>query len=79
MNRMSIATGSYANASRGGGANYNGHRVDVYQENAEDLSDAAEADRRKFEVGQRLRYHGPSDETPPRFHRICEIRSRSWP
>lgn len=29
INRMSLATGSYANASRGGGANYNGHRVDV--------------------------------------------------
>lgn len=39
----------------------------VYQENAEDLSDAAEVDRRKFEVGQRLRYRGPSDDTPPRF------------
>ena len=29
VNRMSLATGSYANASRGGGADYNGHRVDV--------------------------------------------------
>ena len=29
VNRMSLATGSYANASRGGGADYNGHRVEV--------------------------------------------------
>ncbi len=29
VNRMAIATGSYANASRAGGADYNGHRVDV--------------------------------------------------
>lgn len=36
-----------------------------YQENAGDLDEAGPEHRAKFVVGARLRYLGPSDETPP--------------